>query len=189
MNEMSDHPIIETNRLILRKVTLDDAKDMFSYLSDSEVVKHMGLEPYQTVEDVHGEIEWYQSILEAKTGIRWGITLKSSDTIIGSCGFLNRTQKHFRTEVGFELNREYWGKGIAQEALQAVVIHGFQHMELERIEALIEPDNFPSQKLVENIGFVKEGLLRHYEFTCGKFDDLLIYSLLKEDEIRTLIKL
>lgn len=183
MNEMSNHPIIETNRLILRKVTQDDARDMFSYLSDSEVVKHMGLEPYQTVEAVHEEIEWYHSILKEQTGIRWGITLKNTDRVIGSCGFLNRKAKHFRTEVGFELNKEYWGKGVAREALEAVVKYGFEHMKLERIEALIEPENISSQSLVEKIGFLKEGLLRHYEYTCGKFDDLFIYSLLKGDRI------
>lgn len=52
---------------------------------------------------------------------------------------------------------------------------------MERIEALIEPDNHPSQKLVEKQGFRREGLLRHYEYTCGKFDDLYMYSLIKED--------
>ncbi|MQR94574.1 GNAT family N-acetyltransferase [Fictibacillus phosphorivorans] len=180
---MIEHPMIETDRLILRKVTLDDAKEMFDYLSDSEVVKHMGIAPYQTVEAVHEEVEWYHSILKEQTGIRWGITLKNSDKVIGSCGFLNRNGKHFRTEVGFELNKEYWGKGVAREALEAVVTFGFKHMKLERIEALIEPGNISSQNLVEKIGFVKEGLLRHYEYTCGKFDDLFIYSLLKSDKI------
>lgn len=57
----------------------------------------------------------------------------------------------------------------------------FQHLQLERIQALIEPANISSQKLVERQGFIKEGLLRHYEYTCGKFDDLLMYSILKND--------
>lgn len=174
-------PIIETERLILREVTLKDAEDMLTYLSDPDVVKHMGLEPYQTVEDVQSEIQWYQSIVKEGSGVRWGITLRNSGKVIGSCGFLNRASKHFRAEVGFELSKQYWGKGIASEALEAVVKFGFKHMELERIEALIEPGNTSSQKLVEKTGFVKEGLLRHYEYTCGKFDDLLIYSILKGD--------
>ncbi|KZE69240.1 alanine acetyltransferase [Fictibacillus phosphorivorans] len=174
-------PIIETERLILREVTLKDAEDMLTYLSDPDVVKHMGLEPYQTVEDVQSEIQWYQSIVKEGSGVRWGITLRNSGKVIGSCGFLNRAPKHFRAEVGFELSKQYWGKGIASEALEAVVKFGFKHMELERIEALIEPGNTSSQMLVEKTGFVREGLLRHYEYTCGKFDDLLIYSILKGD--------
>ena len=173
--------IIETSRLLLREATTEDAPDMFRYLSDKDVVKHMGLDPFQTVEDALDEIRWYQSIHEDGSGIRWGITLKNSGKIIGSCGFLNRSTKNYRAEVGFELSKEYWGKGIASEALEAVIKFGFDHYSFERIEALIEPANVPSQKLVEKQGFKREGLLRHYEFTCGKFDDLYMYSLLKDD--------
>jgi [ribosomal protein S5]-alanine N-acetyltransferase len=174
-------PIIETERLILREVTKADADDMLTYLSDPDVVKHMGLEPFRSVEDAYDEIAWYESIVNNGTGIRWGITLKDDKRVIGSCGFLNRVLKHYRSEVGFELSKEYWGKGIAREALEAVVKYGFKNMELERVEALIEPANLPSQRLVEKTGFQREGLLRHYEYTCGTFDDLYIYSLLKED--------
>ncbi|MDM5317129.1 GNAT family protein [Fictibacillus sp. b24] len=178
---MIDFLSIETERLILREVTLEDAEDMLSYLSDPEVVKHMGLEPYETVKDVHSEIQWYQTIVKEGSGMRWGITLRNSGNVIGSCGFLNRAPKHFRAEVGFELSKQYWGKGIAAEALEAVIKFGFEHLQLERIEALIEPANTSSQKLVEKTSFMREGLLRHYEYTCGKFDDLLIYSILKGD--------
>lgn len=174
-------PIIETSRLLLREVTNEDATDMLSYLSDRDVVKHMGLEPFQTVEDALDEISWYQSIFKDGSGIRWGITLKESRKVIGSCGFLNRNSKHHRAEIGFELSKEYWGKGIASEAMEAVLKFGFNHYSFERIEALIEPANAPSQKLVEKQGFKREGLLRHYEFTCGKFDDLYMYSILKDD--------
>lgn len=176
-----EFPIIETERLMLREVSKEDANDMFTYLSDKEVVKHMGLAPFQTVTDVCDEINWYNSIIEEGTGIRWGITLKGFGKIIGSCGFLNRVTKHHRAEVGFELSKDYWGKGIASEALEAVIKFGYHHYQLERIEALIEPANLPSQKLVEKQGFIREGLLRHYEYTCGKFDDLYMYSILKGD--------
>jgi ribosomal-protein-alanine N-acetyltransferase len=176
-----EFPIFETRRLVLREVTAEDAYDVFKYLSDKDVVKPMGLEPFQTVKDVWDEIRWYKSINEEGTGIRWGITLKDSGKVIGSCGFLNMLTKHYRAEVGYELSKDYWGKGIASEALEAVVKYGYQHFQLERIEALIEPANLPSQKLVEKQGFRREGLLRHYEFTCGKFDDLYMYSIIKED--------
>jgi ribosomal-protein-alanine N-acetyltransferase len=66
--------VIETNRFILREVNAEDAKDMFSYLSDPEVVKHMGLEPFQTQANAQDEISWYLSIYDEDSGIRWGIT-------------------------------------------------------------------------------------------------------------------
>lgn len=181
MIEVSAFPILRTDRLILRQVTKDDASSLLKYLSDTDVMKYVGLEPFKSIDDVLDEISWYQSIFEKRTGIRWGITLKDQDVVIGSCGFLNLVSQHYRSEIGIELSREHWGKGIASEAFEAVIRYGFEQFNLQRIEALIEPPNIPSQKLAERQGFIREGLLRSYEFTCGKFDDLYMYSLLKRD--------
>lgn len=174
-------PVLETDRLILRQITKEDAEDILTYLSDKDVMKYYGLAPFHSVGEALDEILWYQSIFEKKTGMRWGITRKGQDKVIGSCGFLNLVQQHYRSEIGFELSKDNWGQGIASEALEAVIKYGFEQMNLQRIQALIEPPNLSSQKLVERKGFIKEGLLRNYEFTNGKFDDLLMYSLLKQD--------
>jgi [ribosomal protein S5]-alanine N-acetyltransferase len=179
--DVNTFPLIETDRLILRKIVKDDANHVLKYLSDKEVMKYYGLESFKTIHEALEEISWYESILNKKTGIRWGMTLKGEGKVIGSCGFLNRVPQHYRTEVGYELSRNYWGYGIASEALEAVIRYGFKYFQFQRIEALIEPLNIPSQKLVEKQGFIKEGLLRNYEFTCGKFDNLYMYSLLKQD--------
>lgn len=177
----NNFPLIETDRLILREVSKDDADDLLIYLSDKEVMKYMGLEPFNSVEDALDEIAWYKSIFEKETGMRWGISLKGQDKVIGSCGFLNRATQHYRAEIGYELSKEHWGKGIASEAIEAVISYGFKELNLHRIEALIEPLNLPSQKVLERKGFIREGLLRGYEFTCGKFDDVYMYSLLNQD--------
>ncbi|CEG25325.1 GNAT family N-acetyltransferase [Bacillus sp. B-jedd] len=174
-------PVLETKRLILRKVTKDDANSILKYLSNEEVMKYYGLEPFKSINDALDEIAWYQSLQNNKTGIRWGITLKEQGDVIGSCGFHNIVSHHFRTEIGFELSEDQWGRGIAAEAVGAIISYGFQQMNFQRIEALIEPPNLSSQKLVEKLGFIREGLLRNYEFTRGKFDDLFMYSLLKQD--------
>ena len=174
-------PIIETDRLVLRQITKDDAADIFTYLSDEKVMQYYGLEPFKSIEEALEEIEWYQSIFDENSGIRWGITLKGHGKVIGSCGFLNKVPQHYRSEIGFELSKDFWGQGIATEALEAVIKYGFEQLDLQRIQALIEPPNISSQKLVERNGFIKEGLLRNYEFTCGKFDDLFMYSLIKQD--------
>ena len=174
-------PEITTDRLHLRLATPEDAEDMLRYLSDPEVMNHTGMEPFKTTEDVLDEIKWYHSLIKEDSGIRWGVTLKETGKMIGSCGFHNREPRHFRAEIGYELSREHWGKGLAGEALRAVVRYGFDHLRLERVEALIEPDNHPSIRLVEKNGFLREGLLRHYEYGRGRFDDLYMYSILKED--------
>jgi len=178
---VSEFPILETDRLILRQVTKADASNLLNYLSNKDVMKHIGLESFKSIDDAWNEISWYQSIFEKKTGIRWGITLKGQEEVIGSCGFLNLASQHYRSEIGIELSKEHWGKGIASEAFEAVIKYGFEQMNLHRIEALIEPPNLSSQRLAERQGFIREGLLRSYEFTVGKFDDLYMYSLLNQD--------
>lgn len=179
--KISTFPVLETDRLILRQVDTDDAESVLKYLSDQEVMKYYGLEPFDSINDALDEISWYQSIFEENTGIRWGITIKNQNEVIGSCGFLNRVPKHYRSEIGFELSKDYWGQGIASEALKAICKYGIEQLNLQRIEALIEPPNLSSQRLVERLGFIREGLLRNYEFTSGKFDDLYMYSLLRKE--------
>ncbi|MCR6110538.1 GNAT family N-acetyltransferase [Bacillus sp. A301a_S52] len=174
-------PLLETKRLLLRNIINEDAKNILHYMSDEDVMQYYGLAPFKSLNDALDEISWYQTLLNKKTGIRWGITLKEKGIIIGSCGFHNIVLQHSRAEIGFELSKEMWGKGIAHEAVEAIINYGFNQMDFQRIEALIEPPNLSSQRLVEKLGFMREGLLRNYEFTCGKFYDLYMYSLLKQD--------
>lgn len=176
-------PVIETDRLLLREIQLSDVPAIYQYLSDPQVVKYMGLAPYQTQTETREEFEWYKKIFKEHTGLRWGITVKDSKHVIGSCGFLNIKKPHYRAEIGYELHPDFWSKGIATEALLAVVDFGFRKMNLNRIEALVEPDNKASIKLLETCNFTQEGLLRQYERTADKFDDLYMYSLLRGDMV------
>ena len=118
-------------------------------------MKYFGLESFKSIDDALDEISWYQSILEKRIGIRWGITLKGHGEVIGSCGFLNMVSQHSRSEIGIELSKDYWGQGIAGETFEAVIRYGFEQLNLQRIEALIEPPNLSSQKLAERQGFIK----------------------------------
>jgi len=180
-NQFDIFPVLETNRLLLRRIEKDDAYDLFTYLSDEEVMKHYGTKPFQTVEEAVRAISRYDSLFNEKRGMRWGITLKGDNKVIGSCVFYNMVTEHYRADIGFVLSRDFWGQGIAQEALKAVIKYGLENLNINRIEAVIEPANIPSQKLVERVGFLREGLLRSYEYFDGKFDDLYMYSLLKSD--------
>ena len=102
---MTEFPVLETKRLRLRQITRADAHSILKYLSDQEVMKYYGLEPFKSVDDALNEITWYQSIYEKKTGIRWGITLKGQEKIIGSCGFLNIDNEDFGIELCIYLNK------------------------------------------------------------------------------------
>lgn len=176
-------PRLETERLVLREVKREDAGSVFHYLSDPEVMKHYGMVPMVEVSEAVEEIDWYRRIFDEGTGIRWGITLKGTDKVIGSCGFLEYSSRHARTEVGLELSKDYWRSGLMTEALAAVIQYGFTHLDLMRMQALIEPENIASRKLFEKLGFLQEGLLRKYERTNGLFDDVYMYALLKDEYV------
>ncbi|MCY7541071.1 GNAT family N-acetyltransferase [Bacillus pumilus] len=83
--------------------------------------------------------------------MRWGISLKEDPAIIGSCGFLNLEKQHYRTEIGYELHHDHWRKGIMSEAIAAVLRYGFQEMDLNRIEAIIDPANTASISIIGEI--------------------------------------
>jgi ribosomal-protein-alanine N-acetyltransferase len=114
-------------------------------------------------------------------GIRWGITHKNEDRIIGTCGFHNYSKEHYKTEIGYELAPEYWRQGIMTEVLRAVIKYGFEQLKLNRLEAFIDPDNISSRKLLEKSGLSEEGLLREYFFEKNIFVDAVIYSILKKE--------
>lgn len=174
-------PIIRTDRLILRPFRKEDALDMLRYLSDPEVMKHYGMAPFSTEEEACEEVEWYDSLLEKGTGIRWALALEEAGPVVGSCGFHQWDRRHNRAELGYELSREHWGRGFMAEALRAILAYGYGELGLNRVQALVEPDNAASIAMLRKLGFRQEGLLAEYENTLGKYDDLWMFALLKRD--------
>jgi ribosomal-protein-alanine N-acetyltransferase len=174
-------PYLETPRLILRAITLDDADDMFRIYSDPQVMRYWGSPPHQSIEDSRTLISGIIKAFADKEGIRWGITRKGSNQLIGSCGHWRLIKQHFRSEIGYELAPEHWRQGIMTEALGAIVQFGFEMIGLHSIEAQIEPGNLASRKVLEKLGFRQAGYLRENYFLDGRFTDTALFSLLKQD--------
>lgn len=175
-------PVLESQRLRLRRMGRKDAPVLLDYWSDPEVVKHMNLPPFEGQEGVWQLIHLLNGLSESEDTIRWGIELKSSGMLIGSCGFnVWELAGAYRGEIGYDLGRPYWRKGYMTEALHLLLAFGYHTMGLNRIEALTVPENLPSRSLLRTLGFQEEGLLREYQRTERGFTDLLMYSLLKSD--------
>jgi len=174
-------PQLETPRLMLREITLDDAAEVFRIYSDPQVMRYWGSAPLRSIDEARRKIEDITAAFRDKDGIRWGITRKGSNRLIGSCGHWRLMKAHFRSEIGYELAPEYWGQGIMTEALGAIIRFGFEAMGLHSIEAQIDPANLASRKVLEKLGFVQEGYLRENYVVGGKFTDTAIFSLLKSD--------
>lgn len=172
---------IETDRLLLRRISLLDAPKLFEYWSDEEVTKHMNISQFSNESEAEAMISLLLALAASDQAFRWTIVNKRDGEILGTCGFNNWDETNQRGEIGYELGRQFWGQGIMTEALNGLIHHGFDTMELNRIQALVEPENSLSRKILFNMGFCEEGLLRQYEMARGRFVDLLMLSLLKND--------
>ncbi|HWR30231.1 MAG TPA: GNAT family N-acetyltransferase, partial [Negativicutes bacterium] len=151
-------PIIKTNRLVCRQITNEDARILHQYWSDTDVTKYFSLDPFKTVEETLGMIDLLNSMPENNQGIRWAITCATDGTVLGTCGFHNHKPEHFRAEMGYELGKAYWGQGIIDEAINAILDYGFNHMNYNRIEAFVNYGNCRSTRFLERIGFKLDGI-------------------------------
>jgi ribosomal-protein-alanine N-acetyltransferase len=119
--------------------------------------------------------------IENNIGINWGITIKGSPKIIGIIGHYRIQPENHRAEIGYMSLPEFNGKGYITEAIKAVVTYGFEQMHLHSIEAVIDPDNIASERVLQKNGFVKEAHILENELWEGKYWDTVIYSLLKRN--------
>ena len=173
-------PLLETSRLRLRRLTRDDAPDVFLYNSDPEVVRYLLWTEHQSLAESRADIERVIKGYDKGSDLRWGIELKSTGRIIGGCK-LTCVPEHRRAEVGYVLAREHWSQGYAQEAVRAILKHGFEVIDLNRIEALTFAEHAVSGRVLEKCGFQLEATLRGYELIKGNFTDLRMYSVLKTE--------
>ncbi len=112
----SDLPTLETERLILRKFTLDDVENMFDYASKPEVSRFVPWEAHRSVEDSYNFINYILKQYEVGKLAPWAIALKENNKVIGTIDFVDWSPSHYRAEIGFILSKDYWGKGLIVEA-------------------------------------------------------------------------
>lgn len=172
-------PELETTRFYLRKFTLDDANDVFELRSNPEVMKYIPRPLAITVEDAVKHIELIIKRADENEGINWAIVEKSSKKVIGIIGLFRVIKENYRSEVGYLLNPKWHNKGVMHEALQEVIRFGFEDMKLHSIEAIIDPGNVASGKLLLKNKFRKEASFKQNCFFEGTFYDSEVFSLVK----------
>jgi len=173
-------PNLETERLQLRRVVNDDVNEIFALRSDKETMKYIPRPLVKTKEDALEHIALIDSKIDNNEGINWAITLKNDPKLIGLIGHYRIKPEHYRAEIGYMLLPEYHGKGIITEAIKETVKYGFEIMKLHSIEAVIDPKNLASEKVLQKSGFVKEAHLKENECFEGRFLDTVIYSILNK---------
>lgn len=177
-----DIPDLETERLLLRRMTPEDVADVFAYASDPEVARRTTWEAHRTIDDSHAYLQRVMGWYADGFGGPWGLVLKESGTLIGTCG-LAVVPEHFRAEAGYALGRRWWGQGLMTEAMRAAIHYGFTGLGLNRIEARCRTDNIASARVMEKNGMRYEGTLREHVYYKGRFETVKIYAILREDWI------
>ncbi|MEG3976292.1 GNAT family protein [Microcoleus sp. herbarium8] len=178
---LSNLPTIETERLLLRKITLNDASDMFEYACHSEVSEYTMWSTHTSLEDTKYFIKSLIKMYKKRELVDWGIVHKVDEKFIGTCGFVEWSMNHSRAEIGYALSGRYWGEGYMSEAVNAVIEFGFREMLLNRIMGRCEVNNIASARVMEKVGMQLEGVLRQQLFVKGRYWDLKIYSILREE--------
>ena len=181
-------PILKTERLLLREWDVDDAKDFFEMYSLEEVVRYTPITAFTTLEQAAAKAASFRDWFRVKqASVVWAVVLKDTGKIIGECSLHSFSPENQRAEVGYAFSPLVWGKGIASESIRKIVDYGFTDFSLfqiNRLEAHTDPRNTPSAKLLEKLGFTKEGHLRQYEIEKGESVDSVIYGLLRSEYIK-----
>ena len=177
----TDLPQLETENLTLRKMTLDDAEDIFAFCQDVQVFEFLGGRPHAHLEETRNFIKTITEKYERKEGIFWGLFHKKHGKLIGDCGFIYWRRDQKRAELDYLLSRKYWNQALMTEAVKEIIRFGFENMDLDRIEAICEPANIASARVMEKAGMQFEGVLRNYIQHGGKPLDMKMHSIIRKD--------
>ena len=177
-------PTVKTERLILRKITVDDVDDMYEYSSDENVTKYLTWSPHADKAYTLEYINYLQSRYRSGDFFDWGVVVKSNNKMIGTCGFTRFDYVNNSAEIGYVLNSEYHGMGFAVEAASEVIKFGFEKLGLNRIECKYIIGNDASRRVMEKNGMSFEGIRREGMLIKGVYRDIGVCSILKSDYIK-----
>jgi len=174
-------PLPDTERVVFSPISLADAEALFEIWSEPEVTEFLILDPFLNVMEAEAMITLLAKLPESDGGRRWTMREKSSGRVIGTVGYHNVKREHRRVEIGYEMGRAFWGRGLMSEALRPLLAYCFEMEDMNRVEAFVTAGNGRSCQVLRRAGFTEEGTLRQYEFGRGRFMDQVIFSLLRRE--------
>lgn len=176
-----DPPIIETERLYLRRMLKRDSEDMYEYSSSREVTRYLLWEPHISETYTRKYLVYLQGQYRAGEFYDWAVVHKRTDKMIGTCGFTRFNFDSNSAEVGYVLNPAFWGYGIAPEAVLAVMRFGFVNLGLHRIEAKYMVGNERSRRVMEKLGMQFEGVARDSMHVKGRFVSVGTCAIIRDE--------
>lgn len=176
-----DQLSLTTARLVLRPFQPNDAEPLFAIFSEPKVMRYWSHAPWASVAQAQELIAKDQQALPAGEHLRLGMEIQGTGELIGMCTLFHLSAQCRRAEIGYGMSSRFWGQGYMHEALTALLEFGFGDLDLNRIEADIDPRNVASARSLERLGFHKEGHLRERWIVDGEVSDSGLYGLLRSE--------
>lgn len=179
------HPgtiLIETDRLILRPLTLADATAMYAnWASDYEVARYVTWDTHANVEETSKLMAFWEKQYEQADFYLWGMVIKETGQLIGTFAFTDLSDRHQIAELGYCIGKDWWNQGYTTEAGQALLAFGFDQLGLNRIQAVHDVRNPASGRVMEKLGMTLEGTIKQARLVKGHFVSICLYGILAQD--------
>ncbi len=153
-NFINPFPILTTERLVLRKLTLNDEQAIFTLRTDKEINKYLDRPICNAIEDARKFIQAVNENIDTNKALYWAITLANNNVLVGTICLFGFSKEHKNCEIGFELLPSYQSQGTMTEAVEKVMYYAFNTLQVETIEAFVHQNNQPSIKLLEKFSFI-----------------------------------
>ena len=172
-------PQLRGKHVRLRGPRSEDAGALFKLFSDPAVMRYWSRPPMTTLGEAQGLVGEMLDSFEQRSLFNWMVT--TGDGVIGTCTLFRIDPRHRHAEIGYALRSDHWGRGLAREAVALVLDWAFRRLDLQRVEADIDPRNDGSRQLLARLGFSSEGVMRQRFFVGEEATDSEIFGLLAED--------
>jgi RimJ/RimL family protein N-acetyltransferase len=176
-------PTLTGTRVRLRPLRSDDADDLFALHSDPRVMRYWSHTAWTAREQAVARIAQLERDRAGAEFYTWATTIEAADRLVGTVSLFAINRAHHRADIGYALAPDTWGRGYATDALRLAIAFAFETIDLARLEADIDPRNEASCRLVERVGFVREGLLRQRWHVAGEVTDSAMFGLLRAEYV------
>ncbi len=180
-----DLPQLTADRVILKKVSMQDAWDMYDYASMEDTARYLLWTPHLNIDESRGLIDWLTKQYRKGVYADWGVYHRDTMRLIGTVGFAHIDQPNDRAEVGYVLSPRYWGRGYMGEAVERLMYLAFYKLQINRLELRIMEGNTNSCRFAEHHGYKLEGRGVNELLVKGSYRTILHYALLRDEYLQT----
>lgn len=174
-------PVLEATRVRLRWLTEADVDALFAIFSDETMMRYWSSTPMTARAEAEQLLARIHGGFRDQSAFQWGVERKADGAVLGTCTLFNIHRGNMRAELGYCLHSSHWGRGYMGESLAALIDHAFAALKLRRLEADVDPDNATSLKILDRMGFRREGLLRERWNVGGAIQDSVFLGLLARE--------